>query len=1273
MQSRPNPYVGPRYFKRHEKIYGRTLEINRLNALLTAERIVLLYSPSGAGKTSLINAGLIPVLLEDGFEVLETMRVNLPTQPYNPKNRYIFSALLSLEKGLPEDKQIPIRELEKMTLPEYLAARPREIPQGKRYPPPELLIFDQFEEIITMDPTDLDGKQAFFEQVAEALYDRRRWMLFSMREDFIASLDPYVRLLPSRLENRFRLDLLETNQAKKAIQIPSEKAGVEFTDEAANKLLNDLRQVTIIGPLAETSQTLGAYVEPVQLQVVCYELWKRLPEDAQQITPAAIQSMGDVDQSLGAFYTGKVHEAAGGNEPKERMIRDWFENHLITENNIRNQVLLDKNLIDRLGGPVLEALENAHLIRRDSRRNRVWFELSHDRLVKPVRESNKPWFEKHLRLLQRQSAMWRRQNQVDNLLLTGEELEKEEAWARANSQALTPDEDEYLKACIRQREKVQELQRERERRYRQMRVLLVLVGLVAVLAIFFGVRALNFAREADAQRSIALTQESIAIAHKNEAERQRQNAEKNAATSVANQETAVAAQSTAEASNKRSEQLLVEAQNEKERAEQEKIRADKEKEQAELALRRAEQAVSETFAAEARLSLTDNPLMAISKSLKAYRSFDTYAARDILLEALQMTLKQTLVPYGEPIINDDFGVYSLAMSPDGRHIAWGMTNGRIILRDYQIGTEVERIQADGRVVSLEFSPDGEKLAAATNKGKLYLFRVVDGDELGSWSPERERQSFGLSFRPDGEQLAAGSGSDILIFELPNFRVLKALYGHIYTIEAVAWSPTQNRIASASSDGTARVWNLDRGEDIRTFRLVDERPFKEVFTVAWTPDGERLAIGGNTRTALLFDVEKNRKIGEFAGGHAQLINDLDISADGRLLATGGGEPWVVVWDIELQKEIARLQDQHWSSVTSVDFSPLGGAPLLLSGSRDSRVRLTQVITTQPIAEPVGQTLIGPVGALGIAADNTLHAAAFVDTYGASSVTLYKKTSSDQNYSMMQSLSEPISALSYGPSAKQLIYSPIDLDQPANVLILDLETAERLEPVDFFSPNAGNPSLTSLVLQTDSQWIGASICASGSVEADNSRGTCPISASYLLLRGLDGTQSADLHIPAHSDRITALAYSPVGNRIATGSLDKTIILWRYDNDRLVMEGRPNQFRNAAVASLAFSLDGETLAVGFADGTLALVDIPSQEIIGEALTGAAGIPVSLLFNADGSVLYSGDELGNVLIWDVDPRNWAIRLCKYFRTLVPVDEWEDYFPVSDRQLDCPDWFIEK
>ena len=61
-QPRPNPYVGPRAFQTGEKLYGRDREVRELLDLLIAERIVLLFSPSGAGKSSLIQAGLAPLL-----------------------------------------------------------------------------------------------------------------------------------------------------------------------------------------------------------------------------------------------------------------------------------------------------------------------------------------------------------------------------------------------------------------------------------------------------------------------------------------------------------------------------------------------------------------------------------------------------------------------------------------------------------------------------------------------------------------------------------------------------------------------------------------------------------------------------------------------------------------------------------------------------------------------------------------------------------------------------------------------------------------------------------------------------------------------------------------------------------------------------------------------------------------------------------------------------------------------------------------------------------
>src|SRR5512143_1431725 len=114
-EPRPNPYVGPRAFRQGETLYGRDREIQQLLDLLIAERIVLLYSPSGAGKSSLVQAGLIPCLKAEGFRVLPVARVNLDPPPGmdlpSDYNHYAFSALLSLEEGLAKEQQVPEQKL----------------------------------------------------------------------------------------------------------------------------------------------------------------------------------------------------------------------------------------------------------------------------------------------------------------------------------------------------------------------------------------------------------------------------------------------------------------------------------------------------------------------------------------------------------------------------------------------------------------------------------------------------------------------------------------------------------------------------------------------------------------------------------------------------------------------------------------------------------------------------------------------------------------------------------------------------------------------------------------------------------------------------------------------------------------------------------------------------------------------------------------------------------------------------------------------------------
>src|ERR1019366_5298866 len=147
-----NPFVGPRPIENGQSIFGRDLEIDQLYYLLSAERIVLFHSPSGAGKTSLLQAGLIPRLAPQ-FDVWAPVRVNLPPLTEGPAdiNRYVRSCNLGFEAEIPRDHQRPEDAIASMPFAEYMAGRPRRRSAAKNV----VLIFDQFEEVLTVDPLAL--------------------------------------------------------------------------------------------------------------------------------------------------------------------------------------------------------------------------------------------------------------------------------------------------------------------------------------------------------------------------------------------------------------------------------------------------------------------------------------------------------------------------------------------------------------------------------------------------------------------------------------------------------------------------------------------------------------------------------------------------------------------------------------------------------------------------------------------------------------------------------------------------------------------------------------------------------------------------------------------------------------------------------------------------------------------------------------------------------------------------------------------------------------
>jgi len=146
------PYVGPRPFGRDEKdlFFGRDREARDLCSLVVAHPIVLLHADSGAGKSSLLNAGLIPLLEARGYEVLPPARVSgripdaIKTSEVN--NVYAFNVLSSWA-----GPSVDPRDLVKVDIASFLAKRPhRKDAAGE--PVLRVALLDQFEELFTFAP-----------------------------------------------------------------------------------------------------------------------------------------------------------------------------------------------------------------------------------------------------------------------------------------------------------------------------------------------------------------------------------------------------------------------------------------------------------------------------------------------------------------------------------------------------------------------------------------------------------------------------------------------------------------------------------------------------------------------------------------------------------------------------------------------------------------------------------------------------------------------------------------------------------------------------------------------------------------------------------------------------------------------------------------------------------------------------------------------------------------------------------------------------------------
>ena len=387
-----NPFVGPRAFTAADRdlFFGRGAELRRLRALVVARKAVLLFAPSGAGKTSLLQAGLLPLLPREvpGLAVFPVVRLGGGADGEGP-NRYARRLLSFLPGGpaaegneLGTDLEAGLNRAFGILVAERSGGDPVEAC---------LLVIDQLEEIFAAGLEGEAERRDFLVELARSIQRAPQIsLLLAIREDFLAGLDPYLDLFPDRLRARYRLEMLAAQAAVRAIRGPAERAGVEVEESVARRLVDNLRRCPVPGPGGMAREGMDDHVDPVQLQVVCRQFWESLPAGVTRVEAEHVTAFGTVDAVLAGYYAERVAAVVAATGVAERAIREWIGRRLITPEGLRCQTMKETGRRG-LGEEAISGLIEARLVHEEMRRGLVWYELAHDRLIGPVRDDNEAW------------------------------------------------------------------------------------------------------------------------------------------------------------------------------------------------------------------------------------------------------------------------------------------------------------------------------------------------------------------------------------------------------------------------------------------------------------------------------------------------------------------------------------------------------------------------------------------------------------------------------------------------------------------------------------------------------------------------------------------------------------------------------------------------------------------------------------------------------------------------------------------------------------------
>jgi len=537
--------------------------------------------------------------------------------------------------------------------------------------------------------------------------------------------------------------------------------------------------------------------------------------------------------------------------------------------------------------------------------------------------------------------------------------------------------------------------------------------------------------------------------------------------------------------------------------------------------------------------------------------------------------------------------YSVAFSPDGRTLAAGTFDGRVLLWDKANHTLIASLSAGpgNKVSGVAFSPDGRTLAAGTDKGTL-LWDTANQTLIVGVSTDPDEGVESVAFSPDGRTLAAGTSfGRVLLWDPVKQTQIASLSAGTVAVESVAFSP-DGRTLAASTD-KARVLLWDSANLTRRGSLSAPQKYpadNSVYDIAFSRDGRTLAAATSNGPVLLWDIAHRARIGSLSPGTGTAAYGVAFSPVGRTLAVGTDNGKLLLWDPVKNTRTASRSAGTGNAIFSVAFSPDGrtlaaatdNGPVLLWDTADHAQTTSLPTGTGDTGNTHNDVAFSPDGRT-VAAASTLEGR----------VVLWDATRNTELGSLSAGRYASVKSVAFSPDGRTLAGGA----DKGKLVLWDPVKRTQLASV-----SAGPPIFT-VAFSPDGRTVAAGT-ANGTV---------------LLWSPADHTQLRTLSTGT-KDAVNGVAFSPDGRTLAAGTQDGAVLLWSAANHTRLASlsaGTKNP-----VNGVAFSPDGRTLAAGTENkGTLLWNAVTHTQLASPPTSSTTVNRVtSVAFNPDGRTLAAG-----------------------------------------------------